>query len=603
VFRFLALVWDSADRQASDFAAALGGRVLTSPRWRSVLRTPGMHALCAGERVGSSEALVLPGDAGVVFGKLFTAVGAIEAERIASTSGRQLVERHWGRYVAILREGAGHEVTVLRDPSGALPCFFVVQEGAHVFFSDVQDCLASGLGPFTVNWKYVAAFVAYPALQIRATGLNEVSELQAGERIRVRNARARRDLVWNPAQIACNGVYEDFNEAVAATRSTVRTCVEAWARCYRGVVLGLSGGLDSSIVLSCLRRALPTEPLTCFHYHASSRDTDERRYARRMAEHARARLIECEVDASRLRLEPLLGLRRSPRPWFYIHELERGEIDDAAAAEAGAAAILTGAGGDSLFYQSRADLAVADFLRRRGPVSQLASVALDAARITRRSIWSLLGGAIRHCSSRQRRNPFAEALRQRALVTVPAAEHASRPEELLLPWLECSDGLEPGKAWQILSLSLAQAFYDSFGREEGPERANPLMSQPLVELALRIPTWLCIQGGRDRAVARRAFEAELPVEIVRRGAKGAINDHSRESLDRNLPFVRDLLLDGLLVRERILDRGRLKSCLTRGRLDAGLEYNEILHEHLCTEAWLRSWQRPGAVTRPSALPG
>jgi asparagine synthase (glutamine-hydrolysing) len=598
VFRFLALVWDPADRQAFDFATALGDRVLSSPRWRSVLRVPGMHALCAGERAGSSEALVLPGGAGVAFGKLFTAVSAVEAEKIASTSGRRLVEHHWGRYVAILRETASHEVTVLRDPSGTLPCFFVLREGAHVFFSDVEDCLAAGLGPFTVNWKYVAAFVTYPALQIRATGLNGASEIQGGERIRVRLGETRRDLVWSPVQIARDGRYEDFDEAVAAVRGTVRDCVAAWAGCYRGVALGLSGGLDSSIVLSCLRRALPAEPLTCFHYHASSRDTDERRYARRMAEHAQARLIECDVEASKLRLEPLLELRRSPRPWSYIHELERGEIDDAAAAEGGATAIVTGAGGDSLFYQSRADLAVADFLCRPGPVARLSGVALDAACITRRSIWSLLGAAIRHRMRREPWNPVAEALRQRTLVTAPAAEHESRPEELRLPWLERSDGLEPGKAWQILSSSLAQSFYDSFGGEDGPERANPLMSQPLIELALRIPTWLCIAGGRDRAVARRAFEGDLPAEIVRRRAKGGINDHARESLDRNLPFVRELLLDGLLVRERILDRERLESCLTRDHSPAGFEYNEILYEHLCTEAWLRSWQRTGAVTRP-----
>jgi len=147
--------------------------------------------------------------------------------------------------------------------------------------------------------------------------------------------------------------------------------------------------------------------------------------------------------------------------------------------------------------------------------------------------------------------------------------------------------LPPGKLWHVISLSLAPAFYDSFGREEAPERTLPLLSQPLIELALRTPTWLSTAGGQDRSIARRAFSGDVPAEIVRRRAKGAIDHYSRRILDRNLEFVRETLLEGLLVREGILDRHGLERQLSRERSPADFEYNEILNQHLCTEAWLR----------------
>src|SRR5262249_54036655 len=116
-----------------------------------------------------------------------------------------------------------------------------------------------------------------------------------------------------------------------------------------------------------------------------------------------------------------------------------------------------------------------------------------------------------------------------------------------------------------------------------------LMSQPLIELCLRIPSYVWITGGRDRAIARRAFEHVLPPVIARRQQKGAIDQHNLQIFDANETYLRAMLLDGLLVKEGLLDRARLERYLTRGASRAGFEYNDVLRHHLCTEAWLRRW--------------
>jgi len=319
----------------------------------------------------------------------------------------------------------------------------------------------------------------------------------------------------------------------------------------------------------------------------AGRDEDERRYARLAAKRAGVELIERELDPANIPLETVLKIRRSPKPWFYLHEIERSEIENRLAEERGATGLVSGAGGDSLFYQSRADLAVADYLERHGLSPRLFGVALNAARIAHASVWAMLRGALRSRFARRRWNPVREAGEHRTVINPAVIEAVRADDTLLHPWFTSVERLPPGKLWHVISLSLAPAFYDSFGREEAPERTLPLLSQPLIELALRTPTWLSTAGGQDRSIARRAFSGDVPAEIVRRRAKGAIDHYSRRILDRNLEFVRETLLEGLLVREGILDRHGLERQLSRERSPADFEYNEILNQHLCTEAWLR----------------
>jgi asparagine synthase (glutamine-hydrolysing) len=115
------------------------------------------------------------------------------------------------------------------------------------------------------------------------------------------------------------------------------------------------------------------------------------------------------------------------------------------------------------------------------------------------------------------------------------------------------------------------------------------MSQPLVELCLRTPTYVLIRNGMDRATARRAFAPDLPPEIIKRRNKGRVDQHIRNVMDANLNFVRDMLLNGRLVKAGLLDRRNLELYLTRERSPADFQYSEILHEHLCVEAWLSRW--------------
>jgi asparagine synthase (glutamine-hydrolysing) len=561
--------------------------------------------LHAEQQPGTSDALPLANSAGVVLGRVFTRgidkpeaaarvyFDEVESARVVASAGRRLFEAYWGRYVAILRNDATGEVFVLRDPLGGFPCWLTRHEDElSIVCSDIEDCRALGIGPFTVNWQYISGLVVYATLQIRDTGLSEVSEVQPGERLRFSQGPMQRSIEWNPIDIARSSSIENVPEAITALRASTIGCVHTWAACYRSIVHNLSGGLDSSIVLSCLATAPARPELVCLNYFGTGPNEDERQYARAMAQRVDAQLIEQQLDPRTVQLKDLQNLRPSARPWFYMYEMEHGRFEFDLAGRHGAGGLFSGAGGDGVFFQARADLAVTDYLFAHGLSTGLLRTAIDAARVSRQSIWPLLARAWRARLFGARWDPIAITKPlSRTLVNAELVASVKRDSTFAHPWFtpEAIRGVSPGILWHVMSASLPSAFYSSFQRGSYPDRILPLLSQPLVELCLRIPTYLLIESGWDRALARRAFERDLPPAIIRRRAKGRADQHMRNILDANLDFVREFLLDGLLVQRGFLNRAALETYLTRERSPADFQYGEILQEHICTEAWLRSW--------------
>lgn len=609
MYRYVALIPDTANDSAAAAAQNFSARIERSPGWASVLNERGLILLHAGATpdTGSSTTLLLDGGAGAVCGRLFRLGHELEAQpdtlstrasaAIVSSAGRTLIEQYWGRYVAVVRDAATGEIHVLRDPTGCIPCFVTKLQNVSIVFSDMESILVLETLRFTINWQYIAAFVPYSALQIRATGLNEVTEVQAGERLTFHAGDIERRLLWSPLDSIGRGLLENAAAASAALEENVRRCVHVWASQHRSIVHNLSGGLDSSIVLACLKDAPNRPAITCLNFFAPQSREDERMFARLAANHFAAELVECPLEAGALDLSRLQHIRPAPRPWFYIYDLEQGPLEAQVAASRAASSIFSGASGDGLFVQARAELAVADYLYRHGFSPGVMRVALNAARITRTSLWPILRAGVRQRLKRPGRQSLAAADEARTLIPADVFAAAWNDDELIHPWLLGIDDIPPGLRWHVLCVSIPPAFYNSFDTPREVERTPPLFSQPLIELCLRIPSYVWISGGRDRSLIRQAFAPHLPAAIVRRTRKGAINRHNRKLMDANETFLREMLLDGLLVQRGLLDRKRLESFLSRATQPLGFEYNEVLRQHVCTEVWVRQWS---ASTRLSA---
>ncbi len=594
MFRYVAFVWNEEDPGAHGEALTLLASLPGVTDWKTVLRGRGVQVSAAGMRAGSCEVYRLGDGAGVILGKLFVRGSGGSRPAPAELGGLarawcddagRLMEECWGRYVAILRDSRSGAVRVLRDPSAGLPCYTLRRGAVQLYFSRIEDVLPLCAGPFTIDRSYLVAGLALVREHSARTGLREVTQVLGGECLEMRGAALSRRFCWDPRRVAGREVIEDPAEAATLLGECVRDVVRAWAGCHRGVLLSLSGGLDSAIMLACLA-GTPGLRLDCFHYYPIEADLDERDFARAAARAAGLPLTERPRPAG-VSLEPLLDIHPAPEPTNYLYYLEHSRADAALAAERGADAVFIGYGGDQLFYQECAQWAAGEFLHRHGPWSGWLRVLLDAARMDQMSVWRMLGLTLRARFGGRRWSLLQEAGRSRPLLSAAALAEAKRGAHCLHPLLREAHGMASGKLWHAHQILAPFDFYDPLGAPEDPERAAPLLSQPLMELCLRIPTYVLTAGGWDRSIARRAFHAVLPPQIRNRRHKGGMEAHLRLTVRRNERFLKDLLADGWLVNHGLLDPQRLARALG-GAADTATESGELI-EYAGLEAWLRHW--------------
>jgi asparagine synthase (glutamine-hydrolysing) len=118
---------------------------------------------------------------------------------------------------------------------------------------------------------------------------------------------------------------------------------------------------------------------------------------------------------------------------------------------------------------------------------------------------------------------------------------------------------------------------------------NPLLSQPIIEACLAIPTWHWISGGRNRSIARQAYGGILPQQLLNRRSKGGPNGFAYRLMNAHRQTLKDLLVGGLLSQNDIIDREAVAE-LFQG--DMALSANNCFHLSFLVEAenWCRHWQ-------------
>ena len=147
---------------------------------------------------------------------------------------------------------------------------------------------------------------------------------------------------------------------------------------------------------------------------------------------------------------------------------------------------------------------------------------------------------------------------------------------------------------QIRFLAEVANRHRPIARLERAPQHHPLLSQPLMEVCLQIPTYLLLRGGRERGLARETFADRVPQQILRRRDKGSIVSHATEMLRQSEPFVRELLLEGVLVGAGVVVRAELEPYIVRGQ---PFREDRMLPLLACiaAEIWARTCAQPAAA--------
>ena len=536
---------------------------------------PGMLVLA------DSRTRVVAGPAAIAIGQLFESSGRRLEELDAFDGPAGPVPGVWGNFATF----AERPPSVYRDPSGSVSVYQVESRAGAAFVSDAEVAGALGLlddapldSDFMIHW------LQFPYLRSSRTGIATVVEILPGARRQAGAASWTDELAWKPWDHAgpSRGSLLPADAARALREISVRTIASQLRG--SGVLLQLSGGLDSSIVAACLGQ--DGIGFTAVNFATRSADGDERRYARAAAEMFGATLIEIEEEEIDWSLLPPAELRFRPGSNPILEPLDRAIERNRS--ELGLDTLVDGGGGDNLFGFLTSAAPVLDALLGAGPAAAWRTIG-DVAERADCSPWAVAGHAALRALALRRpiwREDRRLLNRDRFL--------AARD---LHPWLDTPRFAFPAKRDHVAGLVEIHHFLD---RRVGAGQAvlHPLMAQPLLERCLSIPSWQWVRGGIDRAIARTAFRELLPAAILERRTKGSLQGLVHRAFAGLHGDLRDLLLGGELRRQRIVDPAAVEGAFASD-LQADDEIRMRLTEMAALELWLRSWLGRGASRRAS----
>jgi len=264
--------------------------------------------------------------------------------------GERMLPRLRGMFAFAIWDGAAREVFLARDPYGIKPLYYAQTERGVVFASQVKAIMASGLVTAQHEEAGVAGFYLWGSVQAPWTLYRGVFALTAGHWMRVRAGRAETPVRWN--DIRCNWRQQDVRLSGQELQEVVRKAVTDSVRAHLvsdvPVSVFLSGGIDSGTMASLIAElGGKVEGITVGFDEFTSHHEDEVPSAATIAKHyglphhvRRISREEFEQD-----IPQILDAMDQPsvdgvNTWFAAK----------AAAERGYKVVLSGVGGDELFY-------------------------------------------------------------------------------------------------------------------------------------------------------------------------------------------------------------------------------------------------------------
>lgn len=565
---------------------AIGDRVISRYALNTVFRSDSD----AGQLLvmASTTELITLTDRGVILGSLFQrgsqrrvrSLPRAAQNSVLESGGDWLINGGWGGYVAIFTDQVGRACHVIRAPLADLGCYIAETRNAVLISSNPDLLEAAGCKP-SINADALARHLAADDIRSTETCLTGVTELAGGERLTIDAMQATRYALWSPWRSAARdrqGV--DPREAERRLRDTAIHCVGARADEAGDILLKLSGGLDSSIVAACLGAA--GRPFSCLTLVTKDPAGDERAYARTVADALGVVLFERFRDASKVDLRRSAAARFA-RPTARSFNQESSRLSLEVGARIGAGAIFDGGGGDNIFCSLQSVRPAADCLIRDAGATAFWRTSRSIAELGQASVWDVAWRAWRvsHRKNHAYRWPLDRRfLARAALDALPAvASH---------PWLSAPHGALPGKAAHVALVTAAQSVAEGVNARDGPPIASPLISQPLIEECLSIPSWMWFDDGQNRVVARQAFAGDLPAAIIARRSKGAPDSFVAEIFEANRKVIRSMLMSGVLRSHGLLDLAALSLILEDRSPLVSHDFLRVM-QLADAEAWARSW--------------
>ncbi len=546
------------------------------------------------------QGCVLTNGKTILIGKAFkkTDFQPLKPEDLPEEEEKEFFTRHfWGNYILITLNNDFNSICVTRDPTGQFPFFYTKLSSGEVLFSSHLDVLFGMLEEKpSFNWRYFSKYLIKSSFIAEETVFENIYELPFGCHLSSAQHKTYVSVAWNPLDY-CQG-YRTSQGFQSAIIDTLMKVTEAWTRKTKIAILDYSGGTDSTgllfILNSVLRESQLLKPVNFFHPAISS--SDEREFAFATARELGVEIESFDRSNSPPFDQPLCPLNFRPNwPTATLMHLRARECMDSLAKDYTNVTFVSGRGGDQAFMYSIPTESLCDYFIEKGGRG-LTQLLKELYAMSRKPLPRLLNEMLMGLF----RYKFYSSFQQFSFASkggkkVPWFEKEMYEMEELVDdhpfFCRHKHGkMLPGKLKHIISI------YRGLGAIKGDVRENhtnpvfyPLYSQPVVELALSMPTYESFAKGYNRFQFREAISRRFNTRSVWRKDKGQVSGIIQSALDKNLKGIMELCLEGEVGKAGLINRNLLHKSI-RGMAHGELDYLWPIMNLICLEMFINHWK-------------
>jgi asparagine synthase (glutamine-hydrolysing) len=469
------------------------------------------------------------------------------------------LKRLRGMYAFALFDKAEGVLTLVRDPLGVKPLYYLEQPGLLAFASEIKALLAMPGVKKNLNDRALHHYLTFANAPAPLTLFEGVCKLEAGTYLTLNGSgRVERVRYWDPTGYAPDGGRLDEHDYVEELRRLLRQAVAR--RMVSDVPFGafLSGGVDSSLNVALMAEVMD-QPVKTYSIGIKGDASNEFNHARAIAQRFGTDHHELVIDdGDFLACLPAMAMAQDEPladpvcvPIYYVSKLAR---------DSGTTVIQVGEGSDELFagyrayhrfngwdrtwYQSYLTLphSIRSLLHRlaRGRVPPHWE---DALRRARDGDPLFMGNAIAFWDS-EKPSLWTTAF----LEDDPSSRYIgdlTRSLSVSDPLLRMINVELKNRLPELLLMRV-----DKMSMAHSIETRVPYLDEDLVTFALTIPSHLKYKNGEPKSILKKAAEGILPDETIYRRKWGFCGSATNMLSDTLIGYARAKIMRSPLVAER-----------------------------------------------------
>lgn len=501
-----------------------------------------------------------------------------------------------GEFSFAVWDGRDKRLVLARDRPGVKPLYYAESDGLIVFASELKAILVSGLVDEELDHTAISAYLALGYFPAPSTPFRRVRKLLPGHRLVASRSGVRVDAFWRFPEVAGHDVdAEDGEAAVREVRDVLRSVTHARLMSDVPVGMMLSGGLDSTLILSLMAEA-SSDPVPTFSVGFRGLPS-ELEPAREIAGHFGCdhHELELPLEISSSELDDLLW--SLDEPIADLSAVGFNALCEFAARHV--KVVLSGQGADELFA---------------GYSKHLATAAL--ARVGRRATNLAVAAATRTPFSRSRtveaaaaRDPVARLLAMSALphpsdvAFADALGIARRQIERRFPALPA----DAFAATLYLDSQLALPddmlhYFDRVSMAHSLEVRVPFVDHRVIEVAAALPPELKVRRRVRKHILRQVAKGAVPPAVLRRKKVGFMYQSTSDWVRSQLPHLAEERLSDANAEWRDYVDAAAFAALTRSLATSSQERRaaRVVFAVIALDAWLRSFRARAQDQSPRA---